>query len=132
MFALARSLTATTSSALRAATMSTTAAAAPAASYPAGSVAEQIHVKLTAACAPEVLEILDDSSKHAGHAAMKGLKPVETHFRVTVVSPVFLGKPLIARHRLIYEVLGDELRAGLHALQLRTKTPAEWAKETSQ
>ena len=42
-----------------------------------------------------------------------------------VVSDAFAGKPLIARHRLIYGALAEELQAGLHALQLSTKTPAE-------
>ena len=42
-----------------------------------------------------------------------------------VVSDAFAGKPLIARHRLIYAALSEELQAGLHALQLTTKTPAE-------
>ena len=36
-----------------------------------------------------------------------------------------MGKPLVARHRLIYSALAEELAAGLHALQLVTKTPAE-------
>ena len=45
--------------------------------------------------------------------------------RPQVVSEAFAGKPLIARHRLIYSALAEELQAGLHALQLSTKTPAE-------
>ncbi|KAJ3353901.1 hypothetical protein GGF32_002759 [Allomyces javanicus] len=107
-----------------------TAATAP--SYPPGSVAAQIHDKITAACQPTVLEIIDDSRKHAGHAAMKGLAAKETHFRVTIVSDTFAGKPLLQRHRMIYGILGDELRAGLHALQLATKTPAEMEKAAAE
>ncbi|KAJ3372273.1 hypothetical protein GGF31_002131 [Allomyces arbusculus] len=103
-----------------------------AASYPPGSVAAQIHDKITAACQPTVLEIIDDSRKHAGHAAMKGLAAKETHFRVTIVSDAFAGKPLLQRHRMIYGILGDELRAGLHALQLATKTPAEMEKAAAE
>ncbi|KNE55158.1 hypothetical protein AMAG_01080 [Allomyces macrogynus ATCC 38327] len=115
--------------ALSSASMST-AASAP--SYPPGSVAAQIHDKITAACQPTVLDIIDDSRKHAGHAAMKGLAVKETHFRVTIVSDAFAGKPLLQRHRLIYGILGDELRAGLHALQLATKTPAEMEKAPAE
>lgn len=50
----------------------------------------------------------------------------ETHFKVVVVAEVFAGKPLVARHRLVYEALGDELRAGLHALSIVARTPTEW------
>ncbi|ORZ37858.1 bola-like protein-domain-containing protein [Catenaria anguillulae PL171] len=95
----------------------------------AGPITTAIRDKISAACAPTHLEILDDSSKHAGHAAMKGLNAVETHFRVTIVSEAFKGKTLIQRHRMIYDMLGDELRAGLHALQLKTKTPEEYEKD---
>ncbi|KNE59801.1 hypothetical protein AMAG_05260 [Allomyces macrogynus ATCC 38327] len=116
--------------ALSIAVMST--AAVTAASYPPGSVAAQIHDKITAACQPTVLDIIDDSRKHAGHAAMKGLAAKETHFRVTIVSDAFAGKPLLQRHRMIYGILGDELRAGLHALQLATKTPAEMEKAAAE
>ena len=42
-----------------------------------------------------------------------------------IVSDAFAGKPLVARHRLVYGALAEELQAGLHALQLSTKTPAE-------
>ncbi|KAI9216822.1 bola-like protein-domain-containing protein [Blastocladiella britannica] len=107
---------------------STASAAAPAVDTrpPLGPIASAIRDKLTAECTPMHLVIYDDSKKHAGHAAMKGLKPEETHFRVTVVSDAFSGKPLVQRHRLIYGILGNELRAGLHALQLNTRTPAEW------
>jgi BolA protein len=45
--------------------------------------------------------------------------------RAQVVSDAFAGKPLVARHRLIYSALAEELQAGLHALQLSTKTPTE-------
>ncbi|CAO3617830.1 unnamed protein product [Cunninghamella echinulata] len=56
---------------------------------------------------------------------MKGNTNKETHFKVTVVSDKFEGKTLMQRHRLIYSLLDDELKQGLHALTLKTKTQKE-------
>jgi stress-induced morphogen len=65
---------------------------------------------------------------HAGHAGNPhGGADAETHFRVEVVSDAFNGLPLVARHRLVYAALKTELAQGLHALALKTKTPAEGA-----
>lgn len=50
------------------------------------------------------LDIKDESSQHAGHAAMKGLNAAETHFRVTVVSSEFEGLTSVKRHQLVYKV----------------------------
>lgn len=47
------------------------------------------------------------------------------HFAVLVVSDRFEGMPLVRRHRLVYDALGDLMRAEIHALSLRTLTPAE-------
>lgn len=81
--------------------------------------------KLTEALAPQELIIKDVSHLHAGHA---GADPAgETHFNVTVVSDRFEGMPRVARQRLVYDVVADELRERVHALQLRTLTPAEHA-----
>ena len=79
--------------------------------------------KLTAALAPASLTVTNESHLHAGHAGNPG--GGETHFRVDVVSTVFDGKPPVARHRLVYAALGAELKAGLHALALKTRTPGE-------
>ncbi|CAO3626549.1 unnamed protein product [Cunninghamella blakesleeana] len=54
----------------------------------------------------------------------ESLEP-KTHFKVTVVSDKFQGKTLMQRHRLIYSLLDDELKQGLHALTLKTKTQKE-------
>lgn len=53
----------------------------------------------------------------------------ETHFKVTVVSDQFNGKMLVARHRLVNQLLADQLSAGVHALSLHTKTPDEWFEQ---
>ena len=69
------------------------------------------------------VEVIDESHLHAGHV---GARPGgESHFRVEVVSAAFEGLSRIARQRLVYEILSDELAAGLHALALKTLTPVE-------
>ena len=87
------------------------------------SVAETIRVKLTERLAPTRLVGLDESHRHAGHA---GARPGgETHFNVTVVSAAFTGLNRVARQRLVYQTLSEELAGGLHALSLTTTTPDE-------
>ena len=50
------------------------------------------------------------------------------HFFATIVSSEFEGTTRIARQRRVYEILADELKAGVHALALKTLTPAEDSK----
>jgi BolA protein len=87
------------------------------------AVAETIEHKLTAALAPQRLKIVDDSEKHKGHAGYR--EGGETHFSVEVVSEAFAGQNRVARQRRVYEILAEELAAGVHALQLKTLTPEE-------
>ena len=47
---------------------------------------------------------------------------------VQVVSEAFTGKPLVQRHKMVYSILDHELKTGVHALALKTKTPQEAAK----
>ncbi len=77
---------------------------------------------LAAALAPSVLEITDDSHKHAGHA---GAREGQGHFTVEVVSLMFAGKSSLARHRLVYAALGDMMQTDIHALVIRSLTPEE-------
>ena len=75
-------------------------------SAPQESVASQIEAKLRERFSPAHLEIVDESHKHAGHAAMKEHgRSGETHFKVKVVSDAFEGKMLIDRHRAVNECL---------------------------
>lgn len=76
-----------------------------------------------AALAPTELSVVDDSARHAGHAGASA--EGETHFNVTVVSAVFEGRTRIERQRMVYALVDAELRGGLHALQLTTRTPGE-------
>ena len=84
---------------------------------------ERIRAALLAALAPAVVEIVDDSARHAGHA---GARPGgETHYTVLAVSPRFAGLSRVARHRLVHEALEGEFGAGLHALALVLRAPGE-------
>ncbi len=87
------------------------------------TVAETIREKLTRRFAPTRLDISDESHRHAGHA---GARPGgETHFSVTIVSAVFVGQSRVARQRLVYEALADEMGNPIHALALTTLAPDE-------
>lgn len=70
----------------------------------------------------EDIVIRDDSHKHIGHpGASTGLG----HFHVTVRSSRFDGISPIARHRLVYEALGNLLQTDIHAVQIRALAPGE-------
>ena len=51
------------------------------------------------------------------------------HFEAVIVSQAFEGKRLVARHQLVYGALGDRMRQEIHALSMKTLTPAEWAQQ---
>ena len=51
------------------------------------------------------------------------------HFEAVIVSAAFEGKRLIQRHQQVYAVLGDRMREEIHALSMKTLTPAEWAAQ---
>ena len=85
-----------------------------------------IEVRLRDALAASHVDVVDESHRHAGHA---GAASGGGHFRATVVSARFEGLSRVARQRLVYEALASEMRAEIHALALRTLTPAEWTVE---
>ncbi len=84
---------------------------------------DRIRDRLTRALQPEALEIIDESAKHAGHA---GAASGGGHFIVQIVAAAFQDKPLIQRHRLVYEALGDMMRRDIHALSIQAMTPGEF------
>lgn len=90
--------------------------------------ADLLRQKLEAAFAPASLQIHDDSASHRGHAGAAG---GGGHFHVRLVSAAFEGQSLVARHRRVYAVLADEMKGAVHALALRTLTPAEAAAEAA-
>jgi len=87
------------------------------------SRAERIENTLRGQFSVDALSIVDDSSRHAGHA---GARPEgETHYRLRLVSSAFEGLARVARQRLVYQALQAEFDSGLHALSLDLKTPVE-------
>lgn len=85
---------------------------------------ERIQEKLARALQPSVLDIVNDSSRHAGHMGDDGSG--ESHFRVTVVSGVFNGQNRVARQRMVYDLLAEEMKGGIHALSIKALTPDEY------
>lgn len=88
-----------------------------------GAIFDAIQEKLTAAFQPTRLEIVDDSGRHAGHAGAR--EGGESHFNVTIESPAFAGVARVARQRLVYHALADELAGPLHALSVKALAPGE-------
>jgi BolA protein len=84
-----------------------------------GITAEALRQRLEELLSPTQLEVLDESAAHAGHAGADGTG-YGTHFRVRIASPLFEGKPRLARHRLVYDALRDFVAQGLHALAIET------------
>ena len=87
------------------------------------TVATAMRRKLEAALAPSMLEIDDDSAKHAGHVGARA--GGESHFNVRIVSAAFAGKSRVDRQRLVHGILAEELAGPVHALALSLKAPAE-------
>lgn len=95
---------------------------------PEGPIATIIRHKLTAAFAPERLEIEDDSGRHAGHhheGGMDGRPGGESHFNVLIVASAFEGQGRVARQRAVNEALRAELAGPVHALSIRAVAPTE-------
>ena len=83
---------------------------------------ELIKHNLTLAFKPEILEIIDSSAAHAGHA---GARAGGGHYHVTIVADAFEGKSAVQRHQLIYQALGDLMKQQLHALGINALSPSE-------
>ena len=88
-----------------------------------GAIFDAIHLKLSRAFQPSRLEIEDDSGRHAGHA---GASPGgESHFSVLIESQAFAGAAKVARQRMVYRALAEELAGPVHALSVRALAPGE-------
>lgn len=81
--------------------------------------AAQLEARLRERLSPSALEVLDESGLHAGHAGANGTG-FGTHFRVRIASPLFTGRPRVARHRLVYDALQDFIDQGVHAIAIET------------
>ena len=83
------------------------------------TVKENIELKVNKTINPENLEVIDESHKHAGHV---GAKPEgETHFHINMTASALNGKNRVARQRMVYKILEDELNGPVHALSLNLK-----------
>mgnify|MGYP003362051199 CR=1 FL=1 len=92
------------------------------------SRAQRVRKVLETALFPVLLDIEDESHRHAHHVEQTrgpNAGATETHFRLHIVSPVFEGMSRVARSRRVHELLAPELADGLHALALTLRTPAE-------
>lgn len=89
------------------------------------TVEQDITRKLTEGLSPAQLAVENESHLHAGHAGSPGTG--SSHFRVVVVSDKFDGLNRVARQRLVYDLLKEEMAGQVHALALQTLTPAEAA-----
>ncbi|MDE0308461.1 MAG: BolA/IbaG family iron-sulfur metabolism protein [Acidiferrobacterales bacterium] len=86
-------------------------------------VQNQIRQKLTDALAPVHLEVINESSMHSVPPGS------ESHFKVVAVSDEFQDQSLIFRHRMINDLLADEIAGPIHALSLHAMTPDEWKSQ---
>ncbi len=90
------------------------------------TVREQIQARLSA-LNPTMLDVIDESASHAGHAgaashATRTGMTEGTHFDITIASAAFAGKPLLERHRMIYARLEDLMKTRIHALKIDART----------
>lgn len=74
------------------------------------------------ALAPLALELIDDSAKHAGH---EGARSGGGHYNLSITSQAFAGLSTLARHRLVYQTLGDLMQGKIHALSIIARAPNE-------
>ena len=78
-------------------------------------VKDEIDSRLRAAFAPEQLEIVNESHKHAGHSGDDGTG--ESHFRIMIRAGAFASMSRVARHRAVHAALGD-INTRVHAIAL--------------
>jgi len=72
---------------------------------------------------PVTLDLRDESEQHAGHA---GSRPSGgSHWQLTIVSEAFRGQSAVARHRMVYEALGDLMKRDIHALRIEALAPEQ-------
>lgn len=82
---------------------------------------ERIIKNLTEKFSPTVLEVRDDSARHAGHV---GARPEgETHFHVTIEAEAFRGKSRVEGQRMVMDALKAEIDEHVHALGLTVRAP---------
>ena len=78
-----------------------------------------IESKIQTTFLPKHWELVNESHLHSAGRE-------ESHFRLLIVAPSFAGLSRVQRQQKVYQVLGEELKSGVHALSLRLLTPEEW------
>jgi BolA protein len=86
-------------------------------------VAHAIRQRLTVALAPSRLDLIDESTLHAGHAGARAQG--ESHFTLLIVTAMFAGKSRLERQRMVFAALADLMRTDVHALSITALTPEE-------
>jgi BolA protein len=81
---------------------------------------DEMRLRLETKLDPVDLELLDEGHLHVGHA---GAKDGRGHFRLRIVSPKFVGKTMMQRHRLVYQAMGDLMKTDIHALTIEAEEP---------
>lgn len=91
---------------------------------------EKIRAALQAALDPMLLDIVDDSGAHAGHAGARELGG--GHYYLTIVSSAFAGLSRVRRHQRVYQALGHLMQGDIHALSMKLHTPEEYSLHTKE
>jgi BolA family transcriptional regulator, general stress-responsive regulator len=89
------------------------------------NVAAEMKTRL-ATLEPVELDLVDESEQHRGHAGYAA--GGNTHWRLSIVSPRFSGQSVVARHRMVYQALGNLMQNPIHALAITARTPEEKGK----
>lgn len=92
------------------------------------STIDELKTRL-AALDPVLIEVMDESALHAGHAGARG---GGGHYRLKIVSSRFAGQSRIARHRLVFDAVGDLMQGRIHALPMNALTPEEAGMPTTK
>lgn len=88
-----------------------------------GPVAREIIERLTSALSPTSLDLEDQSQHHVSHS---GHDPRgESHFALTIISPLFAGLGRVQRQRRVYAALDELMRERVHALTIKALAPGE-------
>ena len=82
---------------------------------PLPALAQAMQQRLSEKLNHTVVEVVDESAAHTGHAGANGTG-FGTHFRVRIASPLFTGRSRVAQHRLVYDALQEFIDQGVHAI----------------
>ena len=86
------------------------------------TLAETIRTRL-GVLQPVSIDLVDESEQHAGHAGWR--ESGGTHWRLAIVSPRFAGQSAVARHRMVFQAIGELMHNPIHALAITARTPEE-------